>query len=538
MVENQSWYANAVFYHIDIRAFQDSNGDGYGDLPGLIARLGYLQDLGVDCLRLLPIFPAILHGDDYGITDYYSVKKAFGELEDLDALIQAAHERNIRVILDLNINHTADRHPWFQISRSDPQSPYRNYYLWSDTDHPYAAAGAPLGKESQSNWHPDTSAKQYYWSRFSPALPELNYDSLDLQKEIMNIIRFWLGHGLDGLCLEGLPYLYEREGTDCLNLPETHQFLKTLRAYIDQDYPGRILLGAFDQPQRVLAPYFGSDDELHMVQDGSLGARILMAMTDQNGGLVKRIAEGLVEVSVETQWLNQLCEPEGIWLDRLSPEDQTFLVQTYAPNQHPEASQWLARRLAPMMKNDQRRIRLLYALLFSLPGAPAVFYGDEIGVGEKLDLPAPLGLNLPMPWDETRGAGFSKTSPDQFYAPLTVQPPFDYRMLNVTEQEADPQSLLNFMKDLIAVRRDHPEIAKGALEWVDTDNPAVAAFVRRLEDKALFAVFNLADRTAGARIPREIRQQHRMDLLGGYLRLQPDLTNVTLKPYQFAWFVV
>lgn len=538
MNENERWYTQAIYYQVYIRAYCDSNADGQGDIRGLISRLDYIQDLGVDCIWLMPVFPVSQEDGISGIIDYYNIQKEYGDIRDFEALVEAVHVRNMKLIIEIELNHTSDQHPWFLSSRLNPQSPHRNYYVWSDSNKKFHDARHLSGNTPPTNWHKDPSSEQYYWSRFSASLPELNYDNSEIRTEMVKVMRFWLGKGVDGFCLNGLPFLFEREDTNCENLPENHRYLKAVRAFFDQNFPQQALLGNINQSQQVAAAYFGRGDELHLASYPSLGALLLLALYEQDTNLFKRILDHMPAIPDASQWVCRLAGPEGIPLDQIPGSEQETLRQAYTQNPNVQTDPGIPRRLAAILENDQRIIRLLYTLLFSLPGAPTFYYGEEIGMGDNPYLPGSNGLMAPMQWDETKGAGFSKAVAEDFYLPLVNQPPFDNRMLNVIAQEADPESLLNYMRDMIKTRKDHPELVNGSLEWVDTDNPSVAAFVRRIDESALFIIFNLSDRTCGARIPRELRQEHRMDLLGGYLRLQPDLTNITLKPYQFGWFSI
>ncbi len=538
MADDQNWFSSAIFYRVYVRAFCDNNMDGHGDIQGLISRLQYIQELGVNTIWLMPIFEQSLKDADQGVVDYYKVQYEYGSMRDFELLVQNVHSRRMRLIIDFEMDHTSDQHPWFISSRSDPESPHRKYYVWSASDQKYRGVRAISGDRTQSNWHLDEASGQYYWSRFSAALPELNYDHSDVRTEMVRVMRFWLSKGVDGFGLDGLPYLFERERTSSVNLPETHLYLKAVRAFIDQNFPERILLGSLNQPMPEVEAYFGEGNELHQVAHPTLPALLFMVMVEQDAGILRQVIDQMAVIPDACQWANQLTSPEGLILDQLSPKEVDILRQAYAPDVHSRHGSGIYRRLAPMLRNDQRIIRLMNALLFSLPGSPVIFYGDEIGMGDGQGFIGKTGLFFPMQWDETKGAGFSQAMPEKFYAPIIDQPPYDQKDLNAVDQEVDPESLLNFMRHLTKVRRSHPELSGGTLEWLETDNPAIAAFIRRQDQKALFAVYNLSDRTCGARIPREVRQESRLDLLGGYLRLQPDLTNITLKPYQFSWFAL
>lgn len=538
MVNAENWYLNAIFYQVYVRAFCDSNGDGHGDIRGLISKLDYIQSLGVDCIWMMPIYPSPLRDDGYDIADFTGVLPEYGTLEDFRQFINESHNRGLRVITDLVMNHTSDQHPWFQAARSDRLSKYRDYYVWSDSDKKYQDARIIFLDTQKSNWSWDDKAGQYFWHRFYPSQPDLNYDNPAVRDEMMAVMRFWLELGIDGFRADAIPYLFEREDTNCENLPETHVFLQQVRALLDQEYPGRILLGEANQWPEDVRPYFAEGNELHMNFHFPLMPRLYLSMYQQDITPLKWVFERTPEIPENCQWCTFLRNHDELTLEMVTPEDRETLWQAYAPDHRMRLNLGIRRRLAPLMDNDQRRIRLLNALLYSLPGTPILYYGDEIGMGDNIELPDRNGVRTPMQWDETRSAGFSTARQEKFYSRLIAAPPFDFRTVNVVAQDNDPDSLLNFMRKLIKVRKNHDELAKGSLEWVETENPAVAAFIRQQGDTRLFAIFNLSDTPRSARLPREIRQDSHLDILGSYLRILPDQTNLNLKPFQFAWFML
>ncbi len=536
MDDNQNWYLNAIFYQVYVRAFCDSNGDGHGDLQGLISKLDYIQSLGVDCIWLMPIYPSPLRDDGYDISNFTDVLPEYGTLEDFKALIDGAHSHGLRIITDLVLNHTSDQHPWFQASRSDRASTFRDYYVWSDSDQKYSDARIIFIDTQKSNWSWDEKAGQFFWHRFYPTQPDLNYENPAVRAEMLRVMRFWLDLGIDGFRADAIPYLYEREGTNCENLPETHTFLKQVRAFLDKNYPGRILLGEANQWPEDVRPYFADGDELHMNFHFPLMPRLYLALHEQDAVPLKWVFERTPSIPENCQWCTFLRNHDELTLEMVTDEERDTLWRAYAPDLRMRLNLGIRRRLASLLDNDPRRIRLLNALLYSLPGTPILYYGDEIGMGDNIELPDRNGVRTPMQWDETRSAGFSAAKPDQFYAPLINTAPFDFRSINVVAQDNDPDSLLNFMRMLINQRKAHPELALGTLEWVETENPGVVAFTRRMNGKGIFAIFNLSDMSRGARIPRELRSEPRLDLLNSYLRIVPDSTNLNLKPYQFCWF--
>ena len=536
MDDNQNWYLNAIFYQVYVRAFCDSNGDGQGDLQGLISKLDYIQSLGIDCIWLMPIYPSPLRDDGYDISNFTDVLREYGTLEDFKALIDGAHSRGLRIITDLVLNHTSDQHPWFQASRSDRASTFRDYYVWSDSDQTYSDARIIFIDTQKSNWSWDEKAGQYFWHRFYPTQPDLNYENPAVRTEMLRVMRFWLDLGIDGFRADAIPYLYEKDGTNCENLPETHTFLKQVRAFLDKYYPGRILLGEANQWPEDVRPYFADGNELHMNFHFPLMPRLYLALHEQDAAPLKWVLERTPSIPGNCQWCTFLRNHDELTLEMVTDEERDTLWHAYAPDPRMRLNLGIRRRLAPLMGNDPRRIRLLNALLYSFPGTPILYYGDEIGMGDNIELPDRNGVRTPMQWDETRSSGFSTAKPDLFYSPLIDAAPFDFRSVNVVAQDNDPDSLLNFMRMLINQRKAHPELASGTLEWVETENPGVVAFTRRWEGKGILAIFNLGDTSRGARIPRELRTEPRLDLLNSYLRIVPDSTNLNLKPFQFGWF--
>jgi trehalose synthase len=527
-MDSTLWYKNAVFYQIYVRAFYDSDGNGHGDLRGLTQKLDYLQSLGVDCIWLMPIYPSPLKDDGYDIADYYNIAEAFGSVHDLKALIDSAHQRNIRVIMDLVLNHTSDQHPWFQASRSDRGSPYRNYYVWSDTDQRYKDARIIFVDTEPSNWTWDATAGQYYWHRFYASQPDLNYDNPKVQEEMLNVARFWLELGIDGFRADAVPYLFERESTNCENLPETHDYLKRLRAFMHEHYPGRILLCEANQPPEDVRLYFGDGDEFHMGFHFPIMPRIYMALKKGRADDMIQILNRTPPIPENCQWCTFLRNHDELTLEMVTPEEREWMWREYAPEPRMKLNLGIRRRLAPLLDNDRRKIELANSLLFTLPGSPIVYYGDEIGMGDNLDLPDRNGVRTPMQWDRSPNAGFSTGRPfTQF-----VQGKLDYQQVNVADQLADPGSLFHAIQRMITVRKKHPAFGSATMEWVETANPSVAAYLRQYEGETLLILNNLSSAIETIRIAQEYCRS--------YTSLLTDETKtlgetISLQPFSYLW---
>ncbi len=530
------WYKDTVFYQVYLRAFYDSNGDGHGDLRGLALKLDYLQELGADCIWLMPIYPSPLNDDGYDIADFYNIAETFGTLEDFKGLIEAAHKRDIRVIMDLVLNHTSDQHPWFRASRSDRHSPYRDYYVWSDTDQKYREARIIFVDTESSNWTWDEKADQFYWHRFYASQPDLNYDSPRVQEEMLKVASFWLELGIDGFRADAVPYLFEREGTNCENLPETHAYLKKLRAFIDKNYPGRILLCEANQWPEDVRPYFGDGDEFHMGFHFPIMPRIYMAIK-------KGRAEDMVEILRRTppipkncQWCTFLRNHDELTLEMVTEEERQWMWTNYAPEARMRLNLGIRRRLAPLLDNDQRKIQLAHSLLFTLPGSPILYYGDEIGMGDNIWLEDRNGVRTPMQWETGPTAGFSEAPPQALYAPVIEDNAYGPARVNVKSQRADPNSLLNIIRHMIAIRKQHQTFGWGQFEWVDVRNEAVAAFQRTCNGETVLAIHNLSDvkQTISYSMKKPVNSL--TDLLTQKQFMPANGTfGIELMPYQYLW---
>ncbi len=536
------WYKNAVFYQIYVRAYADGNGDGHGDLRGLYHKLDYLSELGVDCLWLMPIYPSPLLDDGYDIADFYSILDTYGDLDDFRLLVEAAHQRGMRVIADLVLNHTSDQHPWFQDARSSRDSRYRDYYVWSDTDQKYQDARIIFLDTEKSNWAWDEHSGQYYWHRFYSSQPDLNYDSPSVQEEMLNVARFWLELGIDGFRADAVPYLVEREGTNCENLPETHVYLKRLRQFIDQHYPGKVLLCEANQWPEDVRPYFGDGDEFHMSFHFPIMPRIYMALRQGDKTPLVWIIERTPEIPEECQWCVFLRNHDELTLEMVTEEERQWMWQEYAPEKRMRLNLGIRRRLAPLLDNDRRKIELANSLLFTLRGSPIIYYGDEIGMGDNIDLPDRNGVRTPMQWNNSPGAGFSPANPGKFYAPVIHGEPFGPQWVNVAAQRAAPGSLWNTLRRMIHLHKEHPVFGWGSFAWAETGTPAVVAYWRVSDAEWLLIINNLSGALQEVKIAlpfsgpvaaHNLITSEEMILghEGGVLGLQ-------MMPYQYLWLRV
>ncbi len=488
------WFKNTVFYQVYIRAFADRNSDGHGDLPGLTQKLDHLQELGVDCLWLMPMYPSPLVDDGYDIADFYGLHSDYGTLADFKIFLAEAHARGLRVVADLVLNHTSDQHPWFQSARADRSSPYREYYVWSDTDQKYKDARIIFLDTEKSNWAWDEVAGQFYWHRFYSSQPDLNYDNPAVRAEMLNVIKFWLDLGLDGFRADAVPYLFEREGTNCENLPETHAYLKEIRRFIDDHYPDRILLAEANQWPGDLRPYFGDGDEFHMAFHFPMMPRLFMALRQHDRSPVVSILERTPAIPDNCQWCTFLRNHDELTLEMVTEEERQWIWQAYAPQPRMRLNLGIRRRLAPLLGGDRRRIELAYSILFTLPGSPIVYYGDEIGMGDNIWLEDRDGMRTPMQWDDGPNAGFSTgdVPPEHLYSPIITDEHFGYRQVNVAAQRADPASLWNSLRHMMAVRKAHLALGRGVCEFLPLENRAVLAFVRANNVETILAVHNLS----------------------------------------------
>ncbi|GLW24551.1 maltose alpha-D-glucosyltransferase [Microbispora triticiradicis] len=493
---DQRWYKRAVFYEVLIRGFADSNGDGTGDIRGLIEKLDYLQWLGIDCLWLLPLYESPLKDGGYDISDYMKILPDFGDLGDFIRLVDEAHKRGIRVIADLVMNHTSDQHPWFQASRNDPDGPFGDFYVWSDTDEKYPGARIIFVDTEASNWTFDAVRGQYYWHRFFHHQPDLNFENPAVQDAMLEVIRFWLDLGIDGFRLDAIPYLFEQEDTNCENLPPTHAYLKRVRAEVDRLYPDRVLLAEANQWPADVVEYFGDPvtggDECHMAFHFPLMPRIFMAVRRESRYPISEILAQTPKIPENCQWGIFLRNHDELTLEMVTDEERDYMYSEYAKDPRMRANVGIRRRLATLLDNDRNQIELFTALLLSLPGSPVMYYGDEIGMGDNIWLGDRDGVRTPMQWTPDRNAGFSSCDPGRLYLPVIMDPIYGYQAINVEAQQKSASSLLHFTKRMIEIRKRHPVFGLGEFTELNSSNPSVLAFVRELGDDRVLCVNNLS----------------------------------------------
>jgi maltose alpha-D-glucosyltransferase/alpha-amylase len=534
------WYKDAVIYELHVRAFADSDADGVGDLLGLIDRLDYLEDLGVTAVWLLPFYPSPLRDDGYDISDYYNVQPVYGTMANFKAFVDEAHRHGIRVITELVVNHTSDQHPWFQRARRSPAgSRYRDFYVWSDNAEKYRDARIIFKDYETSNWTWDPVVKQYYWHRFYHHQPDLNYDNPALRKAIFRAMDFWLKTGVDGLRVDAVPYLYEREGTNCENLPETHAFLKELRAHIDKKFRNRMLLAEANQWPEDAVAYFGDGDEFHTAFHFPIMPRLFMALRMEDRFPIIDILQQTPAIPETCQWALFLRNHDELTLEMVTDEERDYMYRVYAADPTARLNLGIRRRLAPLLSNDRKKIELLNSLLFSLPGTPVIYYGDEIGMGDNFYLGDRNGVRTPMQWSPERNAGFSRANPQRLYLPPIIDPEYHYEAINVENQLNNPDSLLWWMKRIIALRKRYRAFGRGSIEFLQPDNRKILAFLRRYEGETILVVANLSHLAQPTHLDLSEFSGWRPVDLFGRVEFAP-VTNgryyFTLSPYAFYWF--
>ncbi|MBN2579566.1 MAG: maltose alpha-D-glucosyltransferase [Pirellulales bacterium] len=534
------WYKDAIIYQLHVRSFCDWSGDGVGDFRGLAQKLDYLQDLGATAIWLLPFYPSPLKDDGYDIADYQNVHPSYGTLPDFKAFLRAAHDRGLKVITELVINHTSDQHPWFQRARrAKPGSRHRNYYVWSDTPEKYREARIIFKDFETSNWTWDPVAQAYYWHRFYGHQPDLNFDSPDVRKAIFQILDHWLALGVDGLRLDAVPYLFEREGTNCENLPETHAFLREIRAYVDAHYPGRMLLAEANQWPEDAGAYFGAGDECHTAFHFPVMPRMFMGVQMEDRFPIIDIMQQTPEIPDACQWMLFLRNHDELTLEMVTDEERDYMYRVYAHNPQARINLGIRRRLAPLLGNHRRKIELLNSLLMSLPGTPVIYYGDEIGMGDNIYLGDRNGVRTPMQWSPDRNAGFSTANPQQLYLPLIIDHEYHYEALNVETARRNPYSLFWWMKRLIAMRQQSQVFSRGSLKFLLPENPRVLAYIRTHQDQSLLAVANLSRFSQFVELDlAEYRGCTPLEQFGQtvFPRIGDLPYLLTLGPHSFYWF--
>jgi maltose alpha-D-glucosyltransferase/alpha-amylase len=536
------WYKDAIIYELHVRSFQDSAGDGIGDFRGLAQRLDYLQDLGITALWLLPFYPSPLKDDGYDIADYMGVHPSYGTLADVKHFLKEAHARGLRVITELVLNHTSDQHPWFQRSRrAKPGDPWRDFYVWSDAPDKYKETRIIFQDFEHSNWTFDHVAGAYFWHRFYSHQPDLNYDNPAVFEAVSKALDFWLDMGIDGLRLDAVPYLYEREGTNCENLPETHEALRRLRRHVDEKFRDRMLLAEANQWPEDSVAYFGAGDECHMAFHFPVMPRMFMAIRMEDRYPLIDILQQTPKIPDLCQWALFLRNHDELTLEMVTDEERDYMYRTYAHDPQMRINLGIRRRLAPLLGNDRNKIELMNGLLFSMPGTPVVYYGDEIGMGDNVYLGDRNGVRTPMQWNSDRNAGFSRANSQRLFLPVVIEPEFHYEAINVEAQQNNPSSLLWWMKKLIALRKRYRAFGRGTLEFLYPDNRKVLAYVRRYEDEIILVVANLSrlaqyveldlSRFKGM-VPMELFGQNDFPPIGELPYL------LTLGPHAFYWFAL
>lgn len=541
--DNLQWYKDAIIYELHIKAFCDGNGDGIGDFQGLLQKLDYLQELGVTAIWLLPFYPSPLRDDGYDIADYYTINPAYGTIEQFKTLLHEAHQRNLKVITELVINHTSDQHPWFQRARKAPKgSPERDYYVWTDDPTQYKDVRIIFQDFEHSNWTWDHEAQAYYWHRFFHHQPDLNYDNPLVQSEIFKIIDYWCDMGVDGFRLDAVPYLYEREGTNGENLPETHAFLKQLRQHVDDHFPGVVFLAEANMWPEEAASYFGDGDECHMNYHFPVMPRLFMALQMEDRYPITDIFDQTPAIPENCQWAIFLRNHDELTLEMVTDEERDYMYKTYIKDPRSRINLGLRHRLAPLLSNNRKKIELMNSLLFSLPGTPVLYYGDEIGMGDNVYLGDRDGVRTPMQWSPDRNAGFSAANPHKLYLPTILDSEYHYESVNVETQRQNTSSLFWFMKRMMTLRKKYKAFGRGDLTFLNVENPKVLAFTRTYEDQTLLIIINLSKYAQ----PAEIE----LDGFGGYVPVElfsrntfPAVTEqetyfFTLAPHDYQWFVL
>ncbi|MGB7086070.1 MAG: maltose alpha-D-glucosyltransferase, partial [Phormidesmis sp.] len=537
------WFKNAIIYEVPVRAFADSNGDGIGDFRGLTEKLDYLQELGVTALWILPFFPSPLRDDGYDISDYMSVNPIYGTIGDFKDFLTAAHQRDIRVIIELIVNHTSDQHPWFQRARMAPAgSSERDFYVWSDSPDKYKGTRIIFQDFETSNWTWDPVAKAYFWHRFYSHQPDINYDNPAVQQAVFDVLDFWLAMGVDGLRMDAVPYLYEREGSNCENLDETHDFLKKMRKYVDDRYEGRMLLAEANQWPEDAAAYYGDGDECHMNFHFPLMPRLFMSLRMEDNFPIVDILQQTPEIPENCQWGLFLRNHDELTLEMVTDEDRDYMYRVYAQDPEMRINLGIRRRLVPLLENDRRQIELLNGLLLSLPGTPVLYYGDEIGMGDNVYLGDRNGVRTPMQWSPDRNAGFSHANPHKMYLPLIVDSEYHYNTINVEAQRSAPNSLLNWTKRLISTRKRYEAFGWGDFHLLSLDNRKVLAFTRTYKDEEILVVANLSRFVQGVRLDLSLFKGRRPVEIFGRTDFPPIGEDghyfLSLSPYAFYWFAL
>jgi maltose alpha-D-glucosyltransferase / alpha-amylase len=529
------WHMNAIFYELYLRAFADHDANGWGDFTGLRDHLDYLEWLGVDCIWMTPFYPSPLRDDGYDVSSYYGIDPRYGLTEDFKMVVEEIHRRGMRVIIDIVVNHTSEQHPWFSEARRSTDSALRDYYVWSRDNTKYSEARIIFLDTEESNWAYDEVSGEYYWHRFFSSQPDLNYDNPRVHEEMLQIMRFWLDLGIDGFRVDAVPYLYQREGTNCENLPETHDFIRKIRRMVDTEYPNAILMAEANQWPHDLLPYFGNGDEFHMAFHFPVMPRLFMALAQADRTSVVNILSDTPPIPAGCQWATFLRNHDELTLEMVTEEERQFMWDFYAPEPRQRLNLGIRRRLAPLLDNDRRRIELMHSMLFTLPGAPMLYYGDEIGMGDNIALDDRNGVRTPMQWNDGENGGFSSARIESLYTPPVSGPEFGYHAVNVLAQQITPNSLLNVVREMIQVRKSHPLLGRGELVWLDYLPKEALCFWRKHGDERLLALHNLSDGPITINIPAEGLE---VIMAGGSTaRLDADNNIAELPAYGYMWLV-
>ncbi|HUY08629.1 MAG TPA: maltose alpha-D-glucosyltransferase [Candidatus Dormibacteraeota bacterium] len=538
LAPDPQWYRDAVIYEVFVRGFFDSNDDGVGDLPGLIAQLDYLHWLGVNCLWLLPIFASPQRDGGYDISDFYAIQPEYGTVDDMRRLISEAHSRGIRVITDLVVNHTSDQHPWFQEARRSADSPKRDWYVWSDTTNRYEDARVIFVDTEVSNWTFDPQAGAYFWHRFFSHQPDLNYENPEVQEAMLEVISFWLDLGLDGLRLDAVPYLFEAEGTNCESLPETHQFLKRVRRAVDAHFPDRLLLAEANQWPSDVRAYFGDGDECQMCFHFPLMPRMFMALRQEQRYPITEILAQTPPIPQDCQWGIFLRNHDELTLEMVTDAERDYMYAEYARDPRMKLNIGIRRRLAPLLGNGRRQMELLYGLLLSFPGTPILYYGDEIGMGDNVYVGDRDGVRTPMQWNGDRNGGFSRADFAQLYLPPLMDPLYGYQACNVEQQQRSESSLLQWVRRFIRVRQAHPVFGRGRFEVVEATNPSILGFLRSSDGETILCVNNLSRFAQPVELDlRQFAGATPVELIGRvpFPKIGSQPYPFTLGPHAFYW---
>lgn len=540
-MSQEPWYKQAIFYEIYVRAFADSNDDGIGDLRGMTGKLDYLQKLGVTALWMLPITNSPLRDDGYDVSDHFNIYPGYGNMDDFRALVEEAHRRGLKIVVELIPNHTSNQHSWFQASR-DPNHPehtrYRDWYVWRENDNAYRQARIIFVDYEPSNWTYDPLRKAYYWHRFFDHQPDLNYDNPEVQKAMLRVVQYWIDQGADGIRVDAPPYLYEREGTSCENLPETHVFLKRLRAFVDAYAPGVMLLSEANQMPEDVREYFGDGDEFHMNFHFPLMPRIYMALARADRTCIEEILARTPELPSACQWGTFLRCHDELTLEMVTPEERQFMWEFYAPDPRMRLNMGIRRRLAPLLENNPERIQVAYSILLTMIGSPVLYYGDEIGMGDNIWLEDRDGVRTPMQWNSGPNAGFSGAFADKLYNPVITDEKFNYKRVNVQAQEDDPASLLNWVRSALHLRQQHPAFGSGSFQLMSPVNHAALVYLRRHARETLLVLNNLSCYPQAVKLDlAEFSGQRLVDLVSGQ-PLETELSASTLfslAGYEYRW---